>query len=121
MKILSKSCLVCIIGKAINVQINHIFLYTLFAGQFSRIIDAINVLKDEVREVSKETQTIKTLMLKKEQVSRDPKIMSCKQLADKYSYNIPLTTVEEFERFDMALGDPNSSLREDVVGFKRFR
>lgn len=77
-------------------------------------------MKDEVRDVSKETRTIKSL-LKKVDVPKDTKVMSCKQLAEKYSYNIPLVTVEEFERFDKELEDPNSSLREDVVSFKNSR
>ncbi|OXU25902.1 hypothetical protein TSAR_011807 [Trichomalopsis sarcophagae] len=83
--------------------------------RLTHVINGINALKDEVKEVSKETRTIKSMIQRKGDVSKDPKVISCKQLADKYSYNIPLATVEEFERFDKELGDTNSSLREDVI------
>lgn len=73
-------------------------------------------MKDEVNYVSRETRNIKSLV-KQVEGPKDAKVMSCKQLADKYSYVIPLPTVEEFQRFDRELGDPKSDLRDDVVSF----
>lgn len=68
---------------------------------------------DEVRDVKSETRQIKTLLQKK----KTPQAMTCKQLAERNSYIIPLPSMEEFERFDKELEDPNSNLRTDLVSF----
>ena len=66
---------------------------------------------EEVKDISNETHNIKSLLSK----PGDIKVMNPKQLARKHGYNIPIQTIEEFEKFDKELENANSTLRSDFV------
>ena len=68
--------------------------------------DDMKIMKDDI-QVVKSTQ-IKTTGLDKNFIG------SIQQLVEKYQYNIPFNSIEDFEQFDSNL-KKNDSLKEDVV------
>lgn len=66
--------------------------------------------------MTNESQGIRDFLLKSDlNPNTTGTVMSIKQLAVKYSYTIPIPSIDEFEKFDNELEDPRSTLKADVV------
>ncbi|KAJ8674155.1 hypothetical protein QAD02_005417 [Eretmocerus hayati] len=84
--------------------------------QVTNLNTEVKALSKKVDGVGKEVGQMKAVMSHKlSGIITEGFITTPQQIAKKYNYKIPLQTLEDFERFDQELRNPNSSLYDDVV------
>ncbi|XP_014217534.1 uncharacterized protein LOC106646041 [Copidosoma floridanum] len=82
-------------------------------GYLVNISENVKELKSEVSKLSQQIKNTKPTTPDTRMNTR--KLSTFKQLGDKHSYKLPLTSVEDFERFDKNLAETGSSLRTDLT------